>query len=239
MRLCIDIGNSRTKAGIFKKDELSEVFTFENTEARKLLSAFPLNEIENGIISSTIAIDSKLLEGFGVIPKIITLDENTLLPFKNRYQTPGTLGKDRLALVAAAMALHPGKNVLVIGCGTCITFNFKNSNEEFLGGSIHPGLKMRLQAMHTFTGKLPLVPLKKPANYLAHTTEQALLSGAVLGAAAEIDGMIAEYGKNYEDLTVLLTGGDAEMLVSLVKNKIFAVPHLTLVGLNQILKSNV
>ena len=239
MTLCIDIGNSRTKAGIFKNDELGDVFIFENKDARKLLSSIPLENFKQCIISSTIQVDHILIDGLGTIPQIITLDENTPLPFKNRYQTPATLGKDRLALVAAAMALHPGRHVLVIGCGTCITFNFKNANEEFQGGSIHPGLKMRLQAMHTFTGKLPLIPLKKPEKWLADSTENALLSGTVFGGAAEIDGMIDEYAKNYEDLTVLITGGDAEMLVSLVKNKIFAVPHLTLVGLNQILKSNV
>jgi type III pantothenate kinase len=127
----------------------------------------------------------------------------------------------------------------VIGCGTCITFNFKDSREEFQGGSIHPGLKMRLQAMHTFTGKLPLVPLKKPEGWMAGSTENSLRVGAIYGAAREIDGMIAEYANNYEDLTVLLTGGDAEMLVSLLKNQIFALPDLTLVGLNKILESNV
>jgi type III pantothenate kinase len=98
---------------------------------------------------------------------------------------------------------------------------------------------MRLQAMHTFTGKLPRVDLKRPANWLANSTEESLLAGAVFGAASEIDGMIAQYALNYEDLTVLITGGDSDLLVSLLKNKIFALPDLTLVGLNKILESNV
>ena len=239
MNLCIDIGNTRTKIGIFLPHNVPEVFSFERGSTRKLSGVVPLENIKKCIISSTIHIEKSLMEELRSVPQLLILDENTVLPFKNRYETPYTLGKDRLALVAAAVSLYPGQNVLVIGCGTCITFNFKNVAEEFIGGSIHPGLKMRLQAMHTFTGKLPLVPLQRPTGWISNSTEASLLTGAVMGAASEIDGMIAEYAKNYKDLTVLLTGGDSELLVSMLKNKIFALPDLTLVGLNKILESNV
>lgn len=238
MTLCIDIGNTRTKAGLFSGKELRQVWVCDNGKQDSLFSDMASHKISRCIISSTIDLNLDWLQQLRAIPEIVLLDEHTNLPFQNRYGTPKTLGKDRLALAAAAVALYPGKNVLVIGCGTCITLNFKNDREAFLGGSIHPGLKMRLRAMHAFTGKLPLVDLNRPEGWLADNTEAALLAGAVYGAAREIDGMIEEYAINYEDLTVLITGGDADMLVSMLKNQIFAFPDLTLAGLNKILESN-
>jgi type III pantothenate kinase len=148
------------------------------------------------------------------------------------------LGKDRLALIAAAQTHFPAQNNLVIGCGTCITFNVINEQNEFLGGSIHPGLKMRLQALHTFTGKLPQITLENAAELIGTDTKSSILTGVLFAAAKEIDGMIDEYLVKFPEMNVIITGGDADMLVYRLKNQIFAIPHFTLIGLNHILEYN-
>ena len=242
MNLAIDIGNTRTKLGIFNQSNLSKVMTFENTKEisiTEIVSRFDSETSElKAIISSTIEIPTYLFNEFEKINQHLILDADTKLPFQNKYATKDTLGKDRLALIAAAQAQFPNQNNLVIGCGTCITFNFINDKNEFLGGSIHPGLKMRFKAMHTFTGKLPLVELENKVEMIGNDTKSNLLAGGIYGASKEIDGMISDYLVKFPQMNVIITGGDADLLVSTLKNKIFAFPNFTLIGLNHILNYN-
>ncbi len=238
MNLAIDIGNTRTKIGVFNTSDLATVLTFDKSASIHLPELIKHFDIQKAIISSTTDIPDELSASFSTIEKNITLNEATRLPFLNQYASKHSLGKDRLALVAAAHARYPLQNNLVIGCGTCITFNFINNQDEFLGGSIHPGLKMRLQAMHTFTGKLPLIELENRAELIGNDTKSNLLSGVLLAAAKEIDGMIDEYLVKFPQMNIIITGGDADLLVSRLKNEIFAIPNLTLIGLNHILEYN-
>ncbi|MFN8282756.1 MAG: type III pantothenate kinase [Chitinophagales bacterium] len=238
MNLAIDIGNTRTKIGIFDNSALSTVMTYENSKIINIAEIIKGFDITKAIISSTIEIPTYFLEELNGISPTIILDENTKLPFQNKYSTKDTLGKDRLALIAAAQAQFPDHNNLVIGCGTCITFNFINAQNEFLGGSIHPGLKMRFKAMHTFTGKLPLVELENHAEMIGTDTKSNLLSGVICGTTKEIDGMIGDYLVKFPQMNAIITGGDADLLVSTLKNKIFAFPNFTLIGLNHILNYN-
>ena len=238
MNLAIDIGNTRTKLGIFNQQNLSTVMTFENSKEINFAEIISNFDIQNAIISSTIEIPEYILNALKELPQHLILDANTKLPFQNNYSSKDTLGKDRLALIAAAQANYPNKNNLVIGCGTCITLNFINQKNEFLGGSIHPGLKMRLQAMHSFTGKLPLVELENRADLIANDTKSNMLSGVLLAASKEIDGMIDEYLVKFPEMNIIITGGDADLLVYRLKNEIFAIPNFTLIGLNHILEYN-
>lgn len=238
MNLAIDIGNTRTKIGIFNQHNLSTVMTFDNSKEINLKEIISSFDIQQSIISSTIEIPQKILDALSDLPKHLILDHQTKLPFANLYSSKETLGKDRLALIAAAQARYPGKNNLVIGCGTCITFNFINEKEEFLGGSIHPGLKMRLQAMHTLTGKLPLIALENNAELIGNDTKSNILSGVLYAVGKEIDGMIDEYLVKFPEMNIIITGGDADLLVYRLKNEIFAIPNFTLIGLNHILEYN-
>lgn len=170
------------------------------------------------------------------------LNEKTKLPLKNRYKTPGTLGKDRLATAVGANYLFPSRNVLAIDAGTCIKYDFVNSKNEYLGGAISPGLDMRFKALHHFTAHLPQLKKMKTANVnlIGRTTRDSILSGVQNGAIAEISGMIKCYQDKYENVHVILTGGDSVFIRTLVseKNRIFAAPDLTLLGLNVILNYN-
>jgi len=238
MNLTIDIGNTRTKIGIFHQKNLSTVMTFDNSKEINLKEIISNFEIHQSIISGTIEIPEYIVDALKELPNHLILDTNTRLPFQNKYSSKDTLGKDRLALIAAAQANYPNQNNLVIGCGTCITFNFINTKNEFLGGSIHPGLKMRLKAMHTFTGKLPLVELENNADLIGNDTKSNMLAGVLVAASKEIDGMIDEYLVKFPEMNVIITGGDADFLVYRLKNEIFAVPNFTLMGLNHILEYN-
>lgn len=238
MNLAIDIGNTRTKIGIFDAGKQLKTWVFDNHHPINWTAILLENNIQNAIISSTIPIEASILQAIQQVSKYIILNEQTLLPFTNQYATKDTLGKDRLALIAAAHAAYPNQHNLVIGCGTCITFNFINAQNEFLGGSIHPGLKMRLRAMHTFTGKLPLVALQNAANLFGNDTNSNILSGVLYAASKEIDGMIDDYLVKFPEMNIIITGGDAELLVYRLKNQIFAIPDFTLLGLNHILEYN-
>jgi type III pantothenate kinase len=215
-----------------------EVIAYENINRISLDELIISKNIEKSIISTTTTINKEIKKSTQIIPQNIYLDEDTPLPFTNKYDTQNTLGKDRIALIAAAQQLFPKQNTLIIGCGTCITFNFINSKNQFLGGSIHPGLKMRLKAMNYFTKKLPLIEIQKSKNIIGKNTEENLIIGSSMATAKEIDAMIEAYKVKFPKLNIIITGGDADFLVSLLKNKIFAVPNLTLIGLNHILEYN-
>ncbi len=240
--LCIDWGNSRVKASVFNaNDELLEKFSFTETEAETVLSSIittyqPQAGILCAVATYPLSIEQTLRDH---IRFFYTLDTNTRLPVMNAYHSPETLGVDRLALVSGAYAQFPDKNNLVISLGTCITYNLIQKNKAFRGGAISPGMNMRLQAMHDYTDKLPLVTTTGELLLLGYDTETSIRSGAIHGMAAEIDGMIQAFAAQYPDFNAVLTGGDAPFFEGKLKSKIFADPDLSLKGLNLILKHNV
>lgn len=160
----------------------------------------------------------------------------TPLPFSNRYATPNTLGKDRLAAVAGAHALFPQQNCLVLDAGTCLKYDWISESGEYGGGNIAPGLQMRAKAMHHFTAKLPEVTLHIPENFIGVSTEAALQNGAFLGAILEIEGFMRLFKASFDNIRWVLTGGDADFLALHLKHgPLQLVPQLTLYGLNHIL----
>jgi type III pantothenate kinase len=156
------------------------------------------------------------------------------------YKSPDTLGADRLAAAVGAWCIFIEKPVLVIDIGSCITYDYISASGVYCGGSISPGLQMRLRAMGTFTAGLPTVspPAVHEPPLTGATTQEALLSGAFHGTRQEIDGFIETYQKQFPALQVVLTGGDARLFESNLKSAIFAEPHLVLKGLNQMLLMN-
>ena len=145
---------------------------------------------------------------------------------------------DRIALASAATHLYPNKNMLVIDAGTCITYDFISSEKEYIGGSISPGISLRYKSLHTFTDKLPLLEANNSKLLTGNNTATSIHTGVVNGVLYEIDGFIEAYKNNYENLTVILTGGDAHFLRDTIKNDIFANSNFLLEGLNHILEYN-
>ena len=156
-----------------------------------------------------------------------------------KYKTPETLGVDRIAASVGAKAIYKDTDLLVIDIGTCVTFDFINSKNEYLGGAIAPGFQMRFKALNYFTGKLPLVAFdKKQLKLIGNTTESSIISGVYNGMKNEIEGVINDYIIQYETLKVVVTGGDTNLFDLEPKNRIFADEFLVLKGLNEILNYN-
>lgn len=238
MQLCIDIGNTRVKTGVFDNSELLFVERRQDFELpfhQNLLEKFAINNI---IISSTRAEDPGLEAFLKTRPGSILLDHSTPLPIQLQYKTPKTLGKDRLAAAVACFALFPGEDVVFIDAGTCITTNVINSQGVFLGGNISPGVQMRLKAMHLLTGKLPLAEIQYNDEVLGQDTTMALQNGAVRGAIYEVSSFLNTCGEMFPSARIVLTGGDAIIFAKHLKIKIFANPNLVLLGLNEILRFN-
>lgn len=239
MNLIIDIGNTRAKLALFKDNKLFHIENvthdaFENS-ALSLIEKYP---IRRGIISSVIFLKKTQMEKISSKINLIELHSGLNFPFKNKYGTPKTLGVDRIALVAAAIHEFPKQNVLVIDAGTCITYDFVSAEKEYFGGAISPGIEMRYKAMHKFTSKLPLLGREEKVDFIGNSTANSMHSGVVNGVIGEIDYFVRLYKEKNGDLTVVLTGGDANFLANKLKIDIFAQPNFLLMGLNTILIYN-
>jgi type III pantothenate kinase len=236
--LCFDFGNTRLKCGVFEDGRLKEVVTLENDHDDTIHSLVEKYAPASSLLSSVIDHNPKMEEILSAAGKFHLLDHHSKIPVTTPVGKPETIGADRLALVVAACDLYPGKNNLVVGLGTAITYNFVNKKKEFLGGGISPGMEMRFKSLQTFTAKLPLV--KKDWNFplVGYNTRTNILSGVILGMTKEIDGMIDLYAEKYDNLNVLLTGGDSAYFAYHLKNKIFADLNLIFKGLYAISELN-
>ncbi len=240
MNLIIDVGNTYTKLAVFELDNMLEKAVVETVDILKKIKKFQkkYSEIEKAILSSVGKIDKSDFNYLKSEFKLEVLSHETRLPFKNLYTTPKTLGIDRIALVCASVQQYPSQNVLIIDAGTCITFDFINANNDYLGGAISPGIDMRYRALHNQTANLPLLTIKETKDIIGTSTEQAMHSGVINGVLSEIDGNVNVYKTKYPDLTVILTGGNTKMLSKQLKSSIFANSNFLLEGLNFILQYN-
>lgn len=232
--ICLDIGNTRLKVGVFhpEMDDEFEVFTKYNVETILSISEkYPAHQF---VCSSTALLSPEIESFLRSTPDFLEINHLLTFPFKNLYDTPQTLGTDRMALVAGALSLYPKRNCLIIDAGTSITLDLVNQSGEYLGGSIHPGIEMRLKALHNFTGKLPLVKEDWTENLIGKSTNECIQIGTVKAAVYEIQHFIEEYRANFDDFVVLLSGGNTEMFFYKLKNEIFAHPNLVLIGLKTI-----
>jgi len=240
MQGIVDIGNSYFKIASFKEKQLVNVDRYPNTELSKI--NILIGEFDKVIVSSVIEINKTdhVLKN----NTTLFLNNETKLPISIEYNSRESLGKDRIANAVASASIYPNKNVLTIDAGTCITYDLVTKTKQFIGGSISPGLQMRLNAMHKFTGKLPQLSLPSLpiTESVGKSTNDCMLNGAVIGAKNEIVGFIEEYKQLFDQLTVVLCGGDSKYLKSLdisQKNSIFADQFFTLKGLNEILLYNI
>ncbi len=232
--LLIDAGNTRLKLGLFHNKEMVFKETMAYAEfAVRLPELLQMHQVKNIFICDVSGNLEALLPALKIDVPIAFLHEQTILPFHNLYQS-ATLGSDRKALVAGAMAIYPQRNCLVIDAGTCVTYDILTHAHEYLGGNITPGLQMRLQAMHTFTGKLPMLEWQGTAELMGNTTQACMQTGAYYGLIGEINFFVEAYKQEHPGLMVILTGGDAHVLAKSIKTSIFVNEDLLLHGLNKI-----
>ena len=241
--LVLDIGNTTVKAGCFAGAVLCETAgTLTADEVEALAARWQPQHVLIASVAEEAARWTLSLQA-SVRGRILLFEPGTTpVPLRNAYATPHTLGADRLAGAVGAAALRPGCDTLVLDAGTALKCDLVTADGTYRGGSIGPGLGMRLRALHEYTGRLPLLALPAPDSTIplvGDSTAGALLSGVVNGAAAEANGLVAAYRQQYPTLGVVLTGGDAPLLAARLAGPIFAVPELVLLGLYRILAYNV
>jgi type III pantothenate kinase len=240
MNLIIDVGNTYTKLAVFKNNKLIDKVRVETkacvSEIKKIQKK--QKNINLAVVSSVGKLEKETLNFLNKEFQLHIVTHKTNLPFNNLYSTPTTLGIDRIVLVCASVDQFPDNNVLIIDAGTCITFDFINAKNQYLGGAISPGIRMRYKAMHNQTANLPLLETEVPKSIIGDSTAASMHSGVINGVLNEIDGSITQYKEEYHDLTVILTGGDAKMLSKQLKSSIFANSNFLLEGLNFILQYN-
>ena len=239
LNLVIDLGNSSLKVALFDKNVMTNKFIYSNQSLNIISDLFKNNVIDNSIISNVSTIDKNILDFLKINSNLISINETTDLPFINLYKTKNTLGHDRIALVSAAAIDFSNENVLIIDAGTCITYDFKNSKNEYLGGGISPGIQMRFKSLNSETSNLPLSTINHDNKLIGDDTDSSIKSGIVNGVVSEIDGIINQYQERFKNIRIILTGGDSNFLLKKIKNTIFADQNFLLKGLNYLLENNI
>ncbi len=235
MIVALDIGNTRVKGAVFQDFILSNVFSADiNDLVHKINAVSP----EVVIISNVSNISDKDLSVKLKGNQLFFVKHTLRFPFNIQYQTPHSLGADRICLIAAAVSRFPAENNLVIDIGTCITYDFVNRANTYLGGAISPGLRMRLKAMHNFTGKLPLLEPEKIEGFVGDSTKNSMLSGVLNGILLEINGFVDLYQSQYGNINVIMTGGDNSFFADKVKYPIFASDDFIFKGMLEIFRFN-
>jgi type III pantothenate kinase len=237
MNIVVDSGNTYFKVGCFENEKLIRYTTRLSFEA--VIEMIRADVPENILYSSVSHSGEAFRQALDLPVNIYNLSADLPLPITKNYDTPETLGADRIAASAGANFLFPNENLVVIDMGTCITYDLMDANAVFQGGLISPGMKMRFKAMHSFTKRLPLVdPVINP-ELIGKSTRKAMQSGVMNGIFSEMEGIIERYRHKSPGLRVVLCGGDAAFFENSLKPPIFAVPELVLIGLNRILTYNV
>ena len=234
LNLCIDIGNTRTKAALYEMAE--EMSYFPDLKVEELTQLLKISDLEVCISKS--GENSALEDLLKAMGQFHVVSNKSRLPIRLNYKTAETLGSDRISAAVAAWQRYPHKNVLIIDLGTCLTIDLLDKNGTFQGGLIAPGIQMRLDAMHKFTNALPKVEINRNVTFPGKSTSESMQVGAYQSVANEINGYIALAKAQYRDLVVVDCSIN-KMDFDIEHNyKIFAHPKFVLEGLNVIANQN-
>jgi type III pantothenate kinase len=238
MNLIFDIGNSDTKMAVFDGKKKITSFRTKEFSCNRMQKKMSVYQFDKAIICSTRVIPEFIYDLLTVnIPLVHILSHKSKLPFKIEYDTPETLGPDRIAAVAGAFSLFPGEDVLIIDTGSAITYDFL-SGKKFRGGNISPGLGMRFKALHKFTNRLPLITHAEKYSSPGRCTNEAITAGVINGIIYEINEYIRTFEKKHAVFKIILTGGDSGYLKEKIDFKITYLPDIVIDGLNYILEYN-
>lgn len=236
MNLTIDVGNTRIKSAVFENNTLIETDAFTNENFKNSIEKKIKNfsKIENIIVSSVGKLNETELKFLESAANLHVINRDQAFPFVNQYATPSTLGIDRMVLAAGAVLQFPKQNRLIIDAGTCVTYDYVDERDVYHGGAISPGIRLRYEAMHNYTSKLPLLNKEEPKNIIGDSTNQSMHSGVINGLTFEIEGYINSLTSQKENFIIILTGGDAIFLAKRLKNTIFANSNFLLESLNNL-----
>lgn len=242
MNLCIDQGNSRTKVALMTDEgKIINHFIYKQFSSSEVERLFDLYAITDSIISSVVNIEAAVVNTLARRSQhFVLFDHNTPVPIVNRYDTPQTLGQDRLAAAVGAKSLCPDENLLIIDVGSAITYDFVSAEGEYLGGNIAPGLKMRFTMLQRMTKKLPLVEVDENEliPLFGKNTRDGIAAGVIRGVSYEVKGYIRTLKEKTPHFKTYLTGGNAPYILNNVRTDMHHEKHLVLIGLNTILVYN-
>ena len=238
MNLIVDIGNTSTKLAVFDGNIKLSQSRLNELSCEELEKELRGIRAQKAIVSSVKKIPLIISElFFSNIPYVHLLSYKSRLPFKIEYDTPETLGSDRIAAVAGAFSLFPRSEVLIVDAGTALTFEFLSA-DIYRGGTISPGLTMRFKALNKFTDRLPLVSPKDNYSFPGQNTTDAITAGVITGVVYEINEYIRTFENKHSDFNIILTGGDSEFLKDKINFQITYLPDIVIDGLNYILEYN-
>ena len=218
--------------------------SFSSADVERLFDPYDLTD---SIISSVVDIEAAVVNTLHRRSQhFVLFDHNTPVPIINGYDTPQTLGQDRLAAAVGAKSLCPGENLLIIDAGSAITYDFVSAEGEYKGGNIAPGLKMRFTMLQRMTKKLPLVEVDENEliPLFGTNTRDAIAAGVIRGVAYEVKGYMRTLSEKKVHFQTFLTGGHAPYILNNVrssrseKREIRHERYLVLIGLNEILRFN-
>lgn len=243
-QLAIDIGNTRQKAAVFSNDgDIINIVDEPSLSLETVADLLATYHVGSSIMASVGAGRPDLEELLGQRTRFVRFSHATPLPIGMKYETPETLGLDRIANAVAAHAQFPHNHVLSIQAGTCLVMDFVTADGAYLGGSISPGIEMRFKALNMLTERLPKVEKRIPENFIGKSTEESILSGVLFGISDEINCAIERYQRQYGEIKVILTGGNSNDVLNSINFTIFATSNFVLKGLHKILifneKSNI
>ncbi len=235
MILTIDVGNTRIKGAVFEDATAIAYFVFEPKDLEKnILNILKKHiKVNHLVVASVGVLEKQAFLAFENVVQIHFISHEDVFPFQNLYETPHTLGIDRMVLAAGATLQFPKCNRLVIDAGTCVTYDFIDDQDNYRGGAISPGLRLRYESLHAYTARLPLLTLEDVDEVIGRSTSGSIHSGVINGLVHEIDGFIDEYQGLASKFIIILTGGDTEFLAKRLKNTIFANSNFLLESLNQ------
>jgi type III pantothenate kinase len=238
MNLIIDTGNSGTKIALFSKGFKTASERYDVLTESIIADLIEKYKPGKAIISSVKEIPSFVTELLAEkVKSFHILSHRSELPFPVDYETPETLGPDRIAAVAGAYRIFNGADVLVIDAGTAITYDLM-IGKSYRGGNISPGIETRFRSLHLFTGKLPLLSRSENFSSPGLNTKDAIMAGVIMGVIFEINEYIRTFEEKHKHLKFIITGGDGEFLRERIRKKTHYMPDIVMEGLNYILENN-
>lgn len=232
--IAIDIGNTNAHAALFSGSRIIKRLTVSTDTLRtdagatgfvKRLEEMIFARSEPRLALCSVVPDAarhlkSALKKMALKNPVFEVSADKNLPFRLRYKTPHTLGRDRIALVAAARLRFPKSAVIAIDFGTAITYELITSSGDYLGGLILTGINTSRNALHTGTAQLPEFRFQRPRrrSLIGRTTDECLTAGLFWGAVAQLEGLVeklkrelrADYGER--KIIVYATGGDGKLL---------------------------
>jgi type III pantothenate kinase len=253
--LAADIGNSHTVLGLVSGGEVSadwRVATVESRTAdewavliRGLIGALA-SDVGGIVVCSSVPPvlqewRTMLAQHFGSLPSVV-VEPGVRTGVQVLTDNPREVGTDRIVNSLAAATRYGGPAVVVDFGGTATTFDVVNSDGEYIGGAISPGIEISLEALERRGAQLRMVELRRPRTVIARNTVEALQSGMVFGVASQVDGIVAriidELGVDPPTVSVIATGYLASLVFEECRCFTAHNPWLTLQGLELVYARN-